>query len=344
MGSLPVSAHRTPLISVCIPVFNGEKYIRGCIASVLAQSEPDFELLISDNCSTDRTLEICREFSDPRIRIIRNARNIGSIENFSQCVRSAIGELFILLPVDDLLEKDCLQLLSRGFREHPSVGIAFGACRQIDDQGNTIREKPLVEQTALLHREQAIKMIAEDFNPIQHPMVRSKLFLEIGAFNEGLGCFSDIYLWSKALFLGVDAYVVSQPVTAMRCYDRQGQTLFLQNTKDNLRLLSGHYGQALPPSFYRKNHYNLLFSQFVRFFNGNLAGTLSNPGDTENTMLRNLVRSHLGNAYLSVRGFNLPSLAMELALSVKLAAWFGPIRILRAYSAVLGEELFSTRA
>ena len=63
------------LISVCIPVFNGENYIKESIESVLDQTEQSFELIIADNCSTDRTLEIAAEYNDHRIRVCKNEKS-----------------------------------------------------------------------------------------------------------------------------------------------------------------------------------------------------------------------------------------------------------------------------
>ena len=68
----------TPKISVIIPMYNAEKYLRTCIESVLNQTFTDFELILIDDCSTDKTLEIAKSFDDPRIRLIFNEKNLGS--------------------------------------------------------------------------------------------------------------------------------------------------------------------------------------------------------------------------------------------------------------------------
>ena len=69
-----------------IPVFNGENFISDCISSVLEQTFNDFELIIIDNCSEDNTCAIVNSFSDSRINLIINDRNIGSIANFNKCI------------------------------------------------------------------------------------------------------------------------------------------------------------------------------------------------------------------------------------------------------------------
>jgi len=324
-----------PLISVCIPAFNGEKYIRECVASVLAQSETNFELLIIDNCSTDGTHSICSKFTDGRVRVLKNSRNIGSIENFNRCIQNASGELIILLPVDDLIERDCLKVLSRGLIDNASVGIAFGSSVQIDHRGKTIRANLVIQRDGIVDRKDAVKIIAERFNPIQHPMVRAKVFAEVGKFDKRYGCFCDIHLWSKVLFCGWDAYVACESLSAIRHHEDQGQTFFRQNTKSNLSKLSGHYGQPLTSRFYWKNHYNLLFFRFVRFFNRNAKNMLGALNDLESVMINNLVRSHLSNIYRSIRYFSVSSFAAEAALFMRIVKLYGPVRSLKSYLSVV---------
>lgn len=322
---------RKPLISVCVPVFNGEQYVRQCIESILSQSERDFEVLISDNCSTDRTLDICSEFSDRRIRILKSDRNVGSIENFNKCIRNASGELFMLLPVDDLLGEGCLERLSCAFIENPSVGIAFASSIQIDHLGRELGVRSVGPKSGIVKRDDAIRMIAENFNPIQHPMVRSQALFRTGSFNRRLGCFCDIHLWSRILFNGWDAYVVARPLSAIRRHKDQGQSLFRLNTKGNRERLSSHYGEVLTVEFLQRNHYNLLFLCFVRFFNRNARSLSVESAKMERAMIGNVIRSHLSNAYASIRHLNLRSFAAEMALFVRFVRLFGLACTLSSY-------------
>jgi glycosyltransferase involved in cell wall biosynthesis len=81
-----------PKVSVCIPVYNCEAYLANTIRSVLAQSLTDFELVIIDNASTDRTAEIISGFEDPRLRSLRNEKNLGMMGNWNRCLEEARGE------------------------------------------------------------------------------------------------------------------------------------------------------------------------------------------------------------------------------------------------------------
>lgn len=92
-----------PKISIGIPVYNGEYFIHRCLESLLAQTFTDFEIIISDNASTDSTHSICLEFAkkDKRIKIIRQNRNIGVIPNFDFVLQKASGKYFMWAAVDD---------------------------------------------------------------------------------------------------------------------------------------------------------------------------------------------------------------------------------------------------
>jgi glycosyltransferase involved in cell wall biosynthesis len=94
----------TPRLSLGVPVYNAERYLAACLDALLAQDYPDFEIIISDNASTDGTWEICRRYAarDRRIRLYRNPRNHGGHVNYARVVELARGELFKWVAYDDL--------------------------------------------------------------------------------------------------------------------------------------------------------------------------------------------------------------------------------------------------
>jgi glycosyltransferase involved in cell wall biosynthesis len=96
-----------PLVSIGVPVYNGENGLANALNSLLGQSYTNFEIIISDNCSTDRTPLICQEFTtkDSRISYSRNEKNIGAIGNFNRLVRLASGKYFMWAAHDDLREQ-----------------------------------------------------------------------------------------------------------------------------------------------------------------------------------------------------------------------------------------------
>src|SRR5436190_16408814 len=97
---------RNPTVSIGLPVYNGEKYLPGTLDSLLSQDHEDLELIISNNASTDRTEEICREAAarDPRVRYYRNGTNIGATPNWHRVLALARGEFFKWAMHDDECE------------------------------------------------------------------------------------------------------------------------------------------------------------------------------------------------------------------------------------------------
>jgi glycosyltransferase involved in cell wall biosynthesis len=101
------------ILSIGLPVFNGERYISQAIDSILIQTFKDFELIISDNASTDRTEQICQEYvkKDSRIKYHKNERNIGGPNNYNLLVKLASGKYFKWAAHDDVLEPTYLEKL-----------------------------------------------------------------------------------------------------------------------------------------------------------------------------------------------------------------------------------------
>lgn len=97
------------LVTVAMPVYNGERYIRQAIQGVLDQSFQDFELLIINDASTDGTLAAIGEYTDPRIRLVNNVKNIGGYGNFNKCLSLASGKYIFFNHQDDVMMPDLLE-------------------------------------------------------------------------------------------------------------------------------------------------------------------------------------------------------------------------------------------
>jgi glycosyltransferase involved in cell wall biosynthesis len=135
-------ADTAPAVTIGLAVYNGEAYLRATLDSLLAQTFTDFELVISDNASTDRTSEICREFAaaDGRIRYSRNDINIGSVRNHRKTLELARGKYFRWASANDLCRPTLLEKCAEALNSHPDVVVAFGLTTLIDDDGNVIGE------------------------------------------------------------------------------------------------------------------------------------------------------------------------------------------------------------
>jgi glycosyltransferase involved in cell wall biosynthesis len=127
-------------VTIGMPVYNAERYIDEALASLLGQSFDDFELIISDNASTDRTEEVCRLLArkDDRILYIRNRLNYGVIHNFNQVLRISSGEYFKWAASDDVCGRDYLRRAVDVLDADPSVVLVWARTVGIDEHGNRV--------------------------------------------------------------------------------------------------------------------------------------------------------------------------------------------------------------
>ncbi len=133
-------ADSKPLLSIGLYVYNGERFLRGCLDSFLNQTFRDFELIISDNASTDRTSEICREYAarDSRIRYYRSEKNMGAGWNCRRVCELATGKYFKWAANDDRCEPDFLRRCVEVLEKDASVVLAHSRTQVIDENGNRV--------------------------------------------------------------------------------------------------------------------------------------------------------------------------------------------------------------
>lgn len=131
--------NRCPRVSMGLPVFNGETYLHKALDSLLAQEYEDFELVISDNASTDETGRICESYArrDSRVRYSRNECNIGLAPNHNRVFRLSRGEFFKWVAHDDEYSRQMLKRYVEAFdAASASVSVVYSVCECIDELGN----------------------------------------------------------------------------------------------------------------------------------------------------------------------------------------------------------------
>jgi glycosyltransferase involved in cell wall biosynthesis len=130
----------TPRLSIGLPVYNGQKFIAESIEALLGQTYADFELVISDNASTDSTGEICRQYEkrDSRVRYFRQPVNIGLSPNHNFVVYKSRGELFKWAANDDLYARDLVERCVAALDEQPDVVLAHSWTARIESSGTVM--------------------------------------------------------------------------------------------------------------------------------------------------------------------------------------------------------------
>lgn len=146
-----------PAVSVGMPVYNGERYLPETIGAILAQTFQDFELVISDNASTDGSAAICEEFArrDPRIRFVRQERNLGAAANFRYVLDAARAPFFMWAGADDMRSPDFLAVNLDVLRRRPDAVASISPTRfeqgdfNPDQMGDIAIEQPEAARRAL---------------------------------------------------------------------------------------------------------------------------------------------------------------------------------------------------
>lgn len=132
-----------PEISICLPVYNGAKYLRQAIESALSQTYADFELLISDDGSSDDSVSIAQEYADKDKRVIawRNEQNLGLFENYNLCMERARGKFIKLFAQDDVFAPKLLEKMRDALLEEEGVSLVVSGRKWIDAEGKEYEPK-----------------------------------------------------------------------------------------------------------------------------------------------------------------------------------------------------------
>ena len=129
-----------PRVSIAVPAYNCERYIARCLRSLLAQTFQDFEIIVSDNASTDRTADICDEIActDSRVRVVRRPDNIGGPSNFRYVYTLCSGELHKWSTADDYWDPRYLEVCVRELDRRPDVVLCYTRTVLVDSDDELI--------------------------------------------------------------------------------------------------------------------------------------------------------------------------------------------------------------
>jgi glycosyltransferase involved in cell wall biosynthesis len=125
-------------ISVCIATYNGQDYVDEQLRSILSQLGPNDEVIISDDCSKDRTIEVVCAIGDSRVQVLTHDQNLGHVRNFERALVAATGDVIFLSDQDDVWHPDKVQEVTAAFRSHPRVQMVHHALTRMDEQGRTL--------------------------------------------------------------------------------------------------------------------------------------------------------------------------------------------------------------
>lgn len=211
-------------VSICVPTYNYAKYIAETIESILAQDFSDFELLIIDDCSKDRTAHVVESYArqDPRIRFIVNKTNLGMVENWNSCLAQARGEYIKFVFGDDLLaSKVAISSLVNVLDNNKAVSLACSARNLIDEFSLVTKiisnfNSGIITGTDVINR-----CLANQSNLIGEPsVVMFRKRQAMRGFSSTYKQIVDLEMWFHLLEQGSFAYI-NEPLSSFRIHDLQ---------------------------------------------------------------------------------------------------------------------------
>lgn len=213
-----------PLVSVCMPVYNGARFLESAIESVLAQTYSDFELRVFDDASTDGSWELLQGFRDPRLVLHRNDRNLGPEANWNQALEAARGTYIKLFHQDDLLAPDCLERQVRVLEDHPRVVLAFSRRHIIRPDGRRLLTRGAPWKAGPVSLDAVVRGCAlAGTNVIGEPsavLFTTAAARQAGGFDGSLPYVIDLDYWFRLLALGDGCYL-DEPLASFRVSPRQ---------------------------------------------------------------------------------------------------------------------------
>ncbi len=194
-----------PLVTICVPVFNGERTIAGTIDSILNQTYKNIEIIVVDNCSEDSTVKIVKEFSDIRIHLVLSDNHLPCAEaNWNRCFQYGQGEFLAIFHADDVYLPHMISRQVEAFKKFPLVGSVFTQGNIIDEENTVIGEfkiPPGIRDSEPCSFPKIFNTALEyaDFLPSPSAMLRRDLYMKLSPFRyDQFRSASDFDLWLRA--------------------------------------------------------------------------------------------------------------------------------------------------
>ena len=182
-----------PLISVVIPVYNGEKTIKETLESVLNQTFSDFEVIVINDGSQDSTLEVVSKIQDPRIKVF-SYPNAGLSASRNRGIARASGEYIALIDADDLWTADKLEAQVKALQANPEAAVAYSWTDFINESNQFLRRGCYLSVNGDSYANLLVVNFVENGS---NPLIVKQAFTEVGTFDESLGNAADWDMWLR---------------------------------------------------------------------------------------------------------------------------------------------------
>jgi glycosyltransferase involved in cell wall biosynthesis len=207
-----------PSISVCMAAYNGERYIKAQLQSILPQLRATDEVIIVDDTSSDRTRQVIASLQDQRIRLIQNDKNQGVLRTFEEAIRAASGDILFLSDQDDLWAPDKVPWTLRIFQLHPNANVVVSDAALISEQGVSIAPSYYAQLGGF--RSGVLQNLIHCRYLGCTMAFRSRIRKEILPFPAGHPVLHDLWIGALNAFLGGETIYIDRPLVHYRRHPR----------------------------------------------------------------------------------------------------------------------------
>ncbi len=218
------------LVSVYMSAYNAEKYILESVNSILNQTYKNIQLIVVDDCSTDKTLEVLNSITDDRLEVYQNKVNMHMAYSWNEAIKHAKGEYLAHNDADDVWKPDKLEKQVTFLEEHQEYGACFGHCDIIDSDGNWANDRypELVNVYAFenMPRAKMFRYLIENSNRFCHcaALIRADIIKKVGMYDITNLYLNDFDYWLRILCFA-PIYILQEPLLSVRKHDDNNSNL-----------------------------------------------------------------------------------------------------------------------
>jgi glycosyltransferase involved in cell wall biosynthesis len=211
------------LISIILPVYNGIKYLKLSVDSVLSQTETNFEFLILDDCSTDSSYAYVESLNDARITLYKNENNKGLFYNLNFLIKESKTNLIKLWAQDDIMYPNCLNSFIAFHNKYPQVGFSYSGCTIIGGDGTIVNSNKIDNTPEIISTELHARIAfftGSIAGNIANVCINKNALNEVGLFKENMKISADFDMWVR-LAEKYETGFIKEPLIFLRNHNEQ---------------------------------------------------------------------------------------------------------------------------
>lgn len=256
-------------VTIILPVYNGMKYLKQCVSSVLTQSFSQFQFLIIDDCSTDESWDYLQSLQDSRITLYRNSTNKGLFYNLNYLIKKNMSPLIKLWSQDDIMYPACIENIIQFHKDNPAVGYSYTGRDYIDENGNITPVNKIDNTPAIISQElhTTISFITGSLaGNIANVTISAFALDKAGLFNEQMKISGDFDMWVRiAKYFEVG--FINKPLIQLRNHKGQlsnQEQYFIYHIKEDIEVYNYLFSYITKPE--QKEGRRILRNQKLLFY------------------------------------------------------------------------------